>query len=840
MKPSQRANRAPEMLELRLVLAAMPATEVSGAESLHYDKVVVAEGPAFLHECSQPQLAADITERLQTTDVNRGADTPASTVNSFPARHHNMIDGPVYEGIHPDAADAAVVAIAGDLNRDGSVDAADYTVWRDSAEATLKSDPKDDLVYLLWAESFGSQAGRFGGDSEQEGPSISQNAQQGLARYAFTLSDGRLGGFTVDPSADPDDLDAFPTGTARRYDGAVSEWTLRNENRDIDIWEVTSAETWNTAGSAYSIFEINLSGPPSEIQPLFTGSAGLTAKYFDRTWPTGALTIATPLDLVGAVFGESLDPDDFQESTVTAFGHDITRISGTTSWDSAAGGVRFSYDNFAPLTEGTTYNVWWASGNTRLGDPLLGDGLAMDRRSGTWSEFLGSLPIPPESADGLLIEIDTGNTTNADFRANNVELLPLDRNLFLASAYDGDPAPDVIGRFFSGVSVANTFTVEVPDALAAFEASVELRIGESVWVQEWNRSSEYRFDGINVGAFAVDSVIEVSAFLDSSSSSREVLGQWHGVLDVELTPVWYALANPVSIGFSAQSGGRYFLYGNLLSLSAANILGVTNSPENPVWFGAGEKFGAVSASVALNIATSLDATSNPAASFDAVIDVATLPGVGDIRLDASPDVNIAIDPRTLNIIDATYRVQQEFTFGEQAFPLFPNQVFKNSAFAVKSEVTISPLLSVEASFNFGQDGIPSDESYVEAVVQGALGGNFAGLSFTPLGLETSLVQGLTRAARVVANPGAFLTSIAERLLVDLGIVPSIDARLKVDGFALFSGRFDVIGGNASQSRVSGELFASASGEVVIAWLGQEELIPTPDSLNDLFSLNVKW
>ena len=64
--------------------------------------------------------------------------------------------------------------VAGDYNNDGSVNAADYTRWRDNldaAEGTLPNDTDGGIIgqaqYITWKENFGRVAGTTGGGSQQ-------------------------------------------------------------------------------------------------------------------------------------------------------------------------------------------------------------------------------------------------------------------------------------------------------------------------------------------------------------------------------------------------------------------------------------------------------------------------------------------------------------------------------------------------------------------------------------------------------------------------------------------------------------------------------------------------
>jgi hypothetical protein len=91
------------------------------------------------------------------------------------------------------------LAIAGDFNQDGSVDAADYTVWRDSLGQTSEglaadgSGPTfgvpdgvvDEFDYALWISNFGAHAGNGGASARVPEPTTT--ALLLLALFAKTL-----------------------------------------------------------------------------------------------------------------------------------------------------------------------------------------------------------------------------------------------------------------------------------------------------------------------------------------------------------------------------------------------------------------------------------------------------------------------------------------------------------------------------------------------------------------------------------------------------------------------------------------------------------------------------
>jgi len=69
--------------------------------------------------------------------------------------------------------------LAGDFNRDGIVDAADYTVWRDNVgkpAGTLVNDPTGntigDVQFSLWKANFGAYSAGLGAAVVPEPASI--------------------------------------------------------------------------------------------------------------------------------------------------------------------------------------------------------------------------------------------------------------------------------------------------------------------------------------------------------------------------------------------------------------------------------------------------------------------------------------------------------------------------------------------------------------------------------------------------------------------------------------------------------------------------------------------
>jgi hypothetical protein len=93
------------------------------------------------------------------------------------------------------------VALVGDYNFDGAVDAADYTVWRDSLGSTtaLAADGNGNKVvdaddYDAWKQNFSAQMGGGSADGAQVPEPIVTASLAGCALALLTAGTGRRRG----------------------------------------------------------------------------------------------------------------------------------------------------------------------------------------------------------------------------------------------------------------------------------------------------------------------------------------------------------------------------------------------------------------------------------------------------------------------------------------------------------------------------------------------------------------------------------------------------------------------------------------------------------------------
>ncbi len=78
--------------------------------------------------------------------------------------------------------------IAGDFNRDGRVDAADYTTWRDGLGDDFSS-----ADYLDWKSNFGAAAQESGGAARASRPvTIPEPTGISLLLFAWAMRFGRI------------------------------------------------------------------------------------------------------------------------------------------------------------------------------------------------------------------------------------------------------------------------------------------------------------------------------------------------------------------------------------------------------------------------------------------------------------------------------------------------------------------------------------------------------------------------------------------------------------------------------------------------------------------------
>lgn len=141
---------------------------------------------------STPALVADVQSWLGASLSNHGwmlinaDETAAQTFRGFYSRDFNPNDDPTY----PDLAnyfprltvsyDLTPVDLVGDYNADGSVNVADYTVWRDTLGSTTdlraNGDDSNSVIdaadYGLWKQHFGTNAASSAAVPEPVGVSL--------------------------------------------------------------------------------------------------------------------------------------------------------------------------------------------------------------------------------------------------------------------------------------------------------------------------------------------------------------------------------------------------------------------------------------------------------------------------------------------------------------------------------------------------------------------------------------------------------------------------------------------------------------------------------------------
>lgn len=129
-----------------------------------------------------------------------------SLIDTFSAfEAPSLLDGLGWQTTYEAGLVSLSVVLAGDYNRDGAVDAADYTVWRDGVDSTsnLAADGNNSGVvdladYDVWQSSFGRSAGDFSNASRVGLVPVPEPTSVLLALVAAALAATR-GGFRDRP-----------------------------------------------------------------------------------------------------------------------------------------------------------------------------------------------------------------------------------------------------------------------------------------------------------------------------------------------------------------------------------------------------------------------------------------------------------------------------------------------------------------------------------------------------------------------------------------------------------------------------------------------------------------
>ena len=135
--------------------ASDSAISVQGLENPALDASIVPGGNAWTHRSDShgtSYVSNDITSTGSYT-LNLGIGSLA-TPGTYPITVMYCGDGPVGKAYVPGFNLQVMMAgIDGDFNHDNTVDAADYTVWRDGLGSTYTPDD-----YTLWKTHFGESA----------------------------------------------------------------------------------------------------------------------------------------------------------------------------------------------------------------------------------------------------------------------------------------------------------------------------------------------------------------------------------------------------------------------------------------------------------------------------------------------------------------------------------------------------------------------------------------------------------------------------------------------------------------------------------------------------------
>src|SRR5262245_24877925 len=213
--------------------------------------------------------------------------------------------------------------------------------------------------------------------------------------------------------------------------------------------------------------------------------------------------------------------------------------AGTITFN-PTGGVDFQYAvNFRSIVPGITptAQLFWGDDNGPSGNPIYSESTPLAR--GTYNRHLNAISPPPVAATRLWLVVNGDMVIDEQDFTNNQSSTPFTNAVvFTGARYDGDSSPNVVGRFFSGVSVpGQNYTVQLTPDLAAFVSDpkqVVVRVGTTTLTAMrsdpgpgWDHRT-YVTSGHDVGLLTRDTPVDVRVIVGG-----RVLASASEMIDVE-------------------------------------------------------------------------------------------------------------------------------------------------------------------------------------------------------------------------------------------------------------------------------------------------------------------
>ncbi len=514
-------------------------------------------------------------------------------------------------------------------------------------------------------------------------------------------------------------------------------------------------------------------------------------------------------------------------------------VAGPITWN-RDGTVGLQYEvrfrDLDPTTELQNELIWLNDNDAPVSDPIP---VVLPQRTRGEHELRVVLGPPPLGArklafsvnsDGFVDEQDLGNNWSESVFVHDVAIT--------GATFDGDSRPDVIGRFFSGVSVPGQhYLIRISSDLATFvrdARQIIARLGPNILSVKpavsgptWDGLT-YRTAVHDPGRLIGDTQLTVHVMAGGRS-----LAQTSVLIDVEPMPTWIRAQRLWSAQFVAATQS-YTFSGPILDLSVASLV-------NPVrrWVGLPASH-RLQVTANLQVAAGLDPTRS---------DLLTVSGSGRavgiyhnrLLFEVNGPLNIApfdlqwnLDPRTLVLSSA--QVTLNYSGQSSLSHLFGTEPRSSEMFRLTPTINAVVDYSAAMSVSLWSEGrITPESSTLSFDYRGALSGDL-GLVL-PLG--PTLSHALQRLRGLVGVPSPILHQI-QADLTGTRRLPTLQI------FSPLAGRLD----SARSVRVSGygrspRLLPLMQNSLIqfspnisysLVWEGGSFVEPAAEQLNRLFAL----
>ncbi|MEW4569259.1 hypothetical protein AB1L88_15450 [Tautonia sp. JC769] len=247
------------------------------------------------------------------------------------------------------------------------------------------------------------------------------------------------------------------------------------------------------------------------------------------------------------------------------------------AWNTAEGGVDYSYAISSVLPEDTTATFYWSTDQSfdRGQDtPIVSTPLKKGQSGNTSSRLPASsiTVAPPPGTNYLLLVTDPDDRFKGEAsEENNVVSVAYEPTIeFVGAKYDGDKSPEIIGRFFANPTTGpppitdQTLTLRLSDSLAALLPTLTVG-GHSTERKPDGRT--YETEGFDPGELADMSFLVSRAVMDEQVLAEEDSPRFR-VLPL---PDWFPALAGETIEFNSGAGGGYTLEGHIARLGSPTL-----------------------------------------------------------------------------------------------------------------------------------------------------------------------------------------------------------------------------------------------------------------------------